>query len=191
MKILNAARKIAIGAKQFIDNITLLTHHALAIPRRKIQLAFVADLNLSFPAPKTNALPLDQTENSWACKKISVLFVFPFSPTISRVGSTHFFFVIFKFKFIDFKNTKFKFKFKFKFIDFGKTKFKFIDFGKTKFKFIDFAKVEFKFINNSWADSNSNSKFKFNPTPLFTPKIQRVFCSLHLASRSLVAADVC
>ena len=30
----------------------------------------------------------------------------------------------------------------------------------------------------------SGFKFKFNPTPLFTPKIQRVFCSLHLANRS-------
>ena len=43
--------------------------------------------------------------------------------------------------------------FKFKFIDFKKTKFKIIDFEKPKlkFKFIDFAKVEFKFkfINNS------------------------------------------
>ena len=44
------------------------------------------------------------------------------------------------------------------------TKFKFIDIEKTKFKFnfIDFGKVEFKFINTSWTDSNS--KFKFNPT---------------------------
>ena len=40
----------------------------------------------------------------------------------------------FKFKFIDFKKTKFKFK------------FKFIDFEKTKFKFIGFANIEF---NNS------------------------------------------
>ena len=84
----------------------------------------------------------------------------------------------FKFKFIDF--AKIKFKFKFKFIDFKKTKFKFkfIDFEKSKFKFkfkfIDFAKVEFKFkfkfINNLWADSNSNSKFKFNPTSTFYTK---------------------
>ena len=72
------------------------------------------------------------------------------------------FFLIFKFKFIDFE------KIKFKFIDFKKPKFKFIDFEKSKFKFIDFAKVEFKFINNLWADSNS--KFKFNPTPTFYTK---------------------
>ena len=96
------------------------------------------------------------------------------------------FFLIFKFKFkfIDFE----KIKFKFKFIDFKKTKFKFkfIDFEKSKFKFIDFAKVEFKFkfINNLWADSNSMQP------PLFTLKIQRGFCNLHLASRSLAFADV-
>ena len=63
-------------------------------------------------------------------------------------GWTHlFFFLIFKFKFIDFEKTKFKFKF----IDFKKTKFKFIDSEKFKFEFIDFAKVQFKFefINNS------------------------------------------
>ena len=68
-------------------------------------------------------------------------------------GWTHlFFFLIFKFKFIDFEKTKFKF------IDFKKTKFKFIDSEKFKFEFIDFAKVQFKFefINNSWADSNSS-----------------------------------
>ena len=83
---------------------------------------------------------------------------------LTRVGSIHFF-LIFKFKFIDFE----KIKFKFKFIDFKKTKFKFkfIDFEKSKFKFkfIDFAKVEFKFINNLRADSNS--QFKLNPTPTF------------------------
>ena len=94
-------------------------------------------------------------------------------------GWIHSFFLIlkFKFKFIDFEKTKFKFKF----IDFEKTKFKFIDFAKFEFKF------EFKFINNSCADSNSNSKFKFNPTQLFTPKIQRGFWNLLLASRNLVA----
>ena len=70
-----------------------------------------------------------------------------------------FFFVILIFKSIDFKKTKFKFKF----IDCEKTKF--------KFKFIDFAKVKFKFINNSWADSNS--KFKFDPTPTFHAKDSR------------------
>ena len=73
-----------------------------------------------------------------------------YSMMTCRVGSIHFF-LIFKFKFIDFE----KIKFKFKFIDWEKTKFKFIDFEKSKFKFIDFAKVEFKFINNLWADSNS------------------------------------
>ena len=103
----------------------------------------------------------------------------------------------FKFKFIDFE--KIKFKFKFKFIDFKKTKFKFkfkfIDFEKSKFKFkfkfIDFAKVEFKFkfkfINNLWADSNSNSKFKFNPTPTFyTQDSKRIlqFASSKSQSRS-------
>ena len=81
------------------------------------------------------------------------------------------FFFNFLFKFIDFEKTNFKFKF----IDFKKTKFKFIDFQKStfKFNFIDFAKVEFKlfkFINNLWADSNLNSKFKFNPTPTFYTK---------------------
>ena len=95
------------------------------------------------------------------------------------------FFLIFKFKFIDFE----KIKFEFKFIDFKKTKFKFIDFEKSKFKFkfIDFAKVEFKFkfINNLRADSNS--KFKFNPTPTFdTQDSKRIlqFASSKLQSRS-------
>ena len=89
-------------------------------------------------------------------------FLTPLIYAFSRVGSIYLFFLILKFKFIDFKNTKFKFKF----IDFEKSKFKFT------FKFIDFAKVEFKFkfINNSWADSNSNLKFKFNPTPTFHTK---------------------
>ena len=76
---------------------------------------------------------------------------------VYRVGSIHFFFLILKFKFIDFEKTKFKFKFidfekmkfKFKFIDFEKTKFKFkfIDFEKMKFKFkfIDFETTKFKF----------------------------------------------
>ena len=92
---------------------------------------------------------------------------------LNRVGSIHFF-LIFKFKFIDFEKIKFKFidfqkpKFKLKFIDFEKSKLKFIDFEKSKLKFIDFAKVEFKFINNLLADSNS--KFKFNPTPTFYTK---------------------
>ena len=94
----------------------------------------------------------------------------------------------FKFKFIDFE------KIKFKFIDFEKTKFKFIDFEKSKFKFkfIDFAKVEFKFKFSITCEriqiqiQNSNS---IQP-PLFTPKIQKGFCNLHLASRSLAVADV-
>ena len=102
--------------------------------------------------------------------------VFWWRQLINQGWINSFFFLIFKFKFkfIDFE----KIKFKFKFIDFKKTKFKFkfkfIDFEKSKFKFkfIDFAKVEFKFkfINNLWADSNSNSKFKFNPTPTFYTK---------------------
>ena len=48
---------------------------------------------------------------------------------LTMVGSIHFF-LIFKFKFIDFE------KIKFKFIDFKKTKF--------KFKFIDFEKSKIK-----------------------------------------------
>ena len=58
-----------------------------------------------------------------------------YSEVAIRFGSIHFV-LIFKFKFIDFKKTKYKFKF----IDFAKTDF--------KIKFIGFAKVEFKFINN-------------------------------------------
>ena len=57
---------------------------------------------------------------------------------------------------------------KFKFIDFGKTKFKFIDFEKTKFKFIDFEKTKFKYkIHEKFV-----SGFKFNPTyqlPVYSP----------------------
>ena len=45
----------------------------------------------------------------------------------SMVGSIHFFFLILKFKFINYEKVKFKF------IDFEKTKFKFIDLEKFKF----------------------------------------------------------
>ena len=86
----------------------------------------------------------------------------------TRVGSTHFF-LIFKFKFIDFKETKFKF----------------IDFEKTKFKFIDFVK----------SNSNSNSpitreriQIQIQSNPTFHTKDSKR--SLHLARRSLAVADV-
>ena len=112
-----------------------------------------------------------------------------------RVGSIHFFLI---------------FKFKFKFIDFEKIKF--------KFKFIDFKKLNSNSnsltlknqnsnsnsltLQKSNSNSNSNSSITCEriqiqiqnsnsiQPPLFTPKIQREFCNLHLASRSLAVADV-
>ena len=62
------------------------------------------------------------------------------TPHVSRIGS--FYFLILKFKFIDFE------KIRFKFIDFEKTKFKIIEFEKMKLKFIDFEKTNFRFVKN-------------------------------------------